>query len=317
MKILITGGAGFIGSHVADRLVRDGHSVRILDNLSTGRLENLAGMARGAHLVLGDVRDPARVMMASEGVDGIIHLAAVASVQSSMEDPIGTHATNMGGTLNCLRAAAMRPTRRFLYASSAAVYGDQCVPPVAESASLSPLSPYAIDKLAGEYFCDYYRRQHGLNSTAFRFFNVYGPRQDARSPYSGVISRFAESLRLGRPFTVYGDGCQTRDFVYIDDLVDILVDAVIRTDLSGLVLNVGTGVEQDINTLIGILEDLNGMNAQRIYAPPRAGDIRRSRAATERLRASLGIVPHTPLPQGLRQFLGPLAAVPYGLVKGQ
>ncbi|MDA8389478.1 MAG: NAD-dependent epimerase/dehydratase family protein [Gammaproteobacteria bacterium] len=312
MDILITGGAGFIGSHLADRLVELGHHVRILDNLSTGRIDNLSGSARAAEFLPGDIRDRALVRRAAEGISVIVHLAAVASVQRSMEDPLGTHATNLGGTLHCLEAAREAQVPRFLYASSAAIYGDCAAPPVDESASPAPLSPYAIDKLAGEHYLAHYHRQYGLNTTAFRFFNVYGPRQDANSPYSGVISRFVACARTGLPPTVYGDGRQTRDFVYVQDLVDVLVTSIDQEDLAGQALNVGTGVESDLLTLWTTVRTTLDAPAMPRFASARSGDIRRSCARIERLRQGLGFVPRTPLAEGLRA----LAAIDSGPPRG-
>ncbi len=303
MKVLITGGAGFIGSHLADRLVTDGHSVAIFDNFSTGKKANLTGPAARARLLLGDVRDQNAVCEAIAGMDAVVHLAAVASVQTSMHDPLGTHATNLGGTLNCLLAASQQEVRRVLYASSAAVYGDDAPVPVSECATPLPLSPYAIDKLAGEQYLSYFTRERGVNATAFRFFNIYGPRQDASSPYSGVISLFAERLEGGLPFVIHGDGRQTRDFVYVEDLVDLLAHALVREDLKGAVMNVGTGVEQELLTLVAAFEDLAGHGIARQFLPARRGDIRRSCADVTRVKAALGFVPTTPLLTGLGRFL--------------
>ncbi len=304
MKVLITGGAGFIGSHLADRLVVDGHSVTLFDNLSTGKRENLRGPASAARLLVADVRDGEALASATRGMDAIVHLAAVASVQASMQDPLGTHATNLGGTLNCLMAAASCDVGRVLYASSAAVYGDEAPTPVSETATPAPLSPYAADKLAGEHYLSYFARTRSLNTTAFRFFNIYGPRQDASSPYSGVISLFADRLAAGAPFVVYGDGRQTRDFVYVDDLVEVLVRALMRGDLSCAVMNVGTGIEQDLLALIDAFEGLAGRRILREFRPDRPGDIRRSCADITRLRTLLGLAPATPLPVGLGHLLG-------------
>lgn len=303
MKVLITGGAGFIGSHLADRFVTDGHSVTIFDNLSTGNRANLTGPAAHARFLLGDVRDENAVCEAIAGMDAVVHLAAVASVQTSMRDPLGTHATNLGGTLNCLLAASEQGVQRFLYASSAAVYGDDAPVPVSEAAAPAPLSPYAIDKLAGEQYLSYFARERGVNATAFRFFNIYGPRQDASSPYSGVISLFAERLEGGLPFVIYGDGRQTRDFVYVGDLVDLLAQALVREDLKGVVMNVGTGVEQQLLNLVAAFEELAGHGIARQFLPGRSGDIRRSCADVTRLKAALGFVPTTPLLAGLGRFL--------------
>ena len=242
-------------------------------------------------------------MRAARGMDAIVHLAAVASVQASMHDPLATHATNFGGTLNVLLAASACHVRRVLYASSAAVYGDVAPTPVPENASLAPLSPYAADKLAGEHYLAYFARTQGVNATSFRFFNIYGPRQDASSPYSGVISLFAQRLASGAPFVIYGDGRQTRDFVYIDDLIEVLARALVRDDLSCAVLNVGTGLEQDLLALVSAFEMLAGRPIERDFRAPRAGDIRRPLADVTQLRATFGYVPRTLLSTGLAYLL--------------
>ncbi|AWP23917.1 NAD-dependent dehydratase [Acidiferrobacter sp. SPIII_3] len=303
MKVLITGGAGFIGSHLADRLVIDGHTVTLFDNLSTGKRDNLQGPASAARLVIADVRDREALMRAAHGMDALVHLAAVASVQASMHDPLATHATNFGGTLNTLLAASACQVPRVLYASSAAVYGDAAPAPVPENAPLAPLSPYAADKLAGEHYLAYFARTRGVNATSFRFFNIYGPRQDASSPYSGVISLYARCLATGAPCVVYGDGRQTRDFVYIDDLVEVLARALARDDLSCTVMNVGTGIEQDLLALINAFETLAGRPIVCDFRPARAGDVRRSLADVTRLRATFGYVPQTLLSAGLTHLL--------------
>ena len=300
MHILITGGAGFIGSHLADRLITRGWRVRILDNLSSGSLANLSGPARAAEFRHGDVRDAAEVRRAAMGVSAIVHLAAVASVESSMQDPLGTHATNLGGTLHCLEAARVAQVRRFIYASSAAVYGDRALPPVDENTPPAPLSPYAIDKLAGEWYLDHYHRHYGLDTTAFRFFNIYGPRQDAGSPYSGVISRFLACAHAGIPCTMYGDGRQTRDFVYVQDLIDVLAAGITRSDLGGCVLNVGTGIASDLLTVWAAVRTAIDAPAIPRFESARAGDIRHSCAAISRLHQRMGFVPHTSLQDGLR-----------------
>ncbi len=307
MKVLVTGGAGFIGSHLADRLVADGHHVTIFDNFSTGRRENLQGRARTARVIEADICDREALRSALAGMDALVHLAAVASVQASMHDPLTTHAANLGGTLNGLEAAAALGVRRVVYASSAAVYGTEAPVPVAEDSPTAPLSPYAIDKLAGEQYLVYFARERGLDATALRFFNVYGPRQDASSPYSGVISLYGARLEAGLPFLVYGDGRQTRDFVYVADLVNVLVRVLMRRDLRGAILNVGTGRESDLLALAAAFEAWVGHPLARRFLPPRHGDIRRSCADVRRLRAALGDVPTTDLATGLARLLGPSA----------
>ncbi len=303
MKVLITGGAGFIGSHLADHLLAAGREVVVLDNLSTGKRENLPDRAPRFRFVEGDIRslDTARDCM--EGVGAVVHLAAVASVQASIDDPIATHQTNFDGTLNLLEAARAAGVRRFLYASSAAVYGDNAELPVAESTRPQPLSPYAADKLAGEHYLNYYASKHGLATTAFRFFNIYGPRQDPSSPYSGVISIFVDRVRAGMPVTVFGDGCQTRDFVFVGDLVALLASALERDSLTGVTVNVGTGVECSLLQLLAALENLVGRPIVRRHQDARVGDIVRSCADIGHLRNCFDAVPSTPIREGLRTLV--------------
>lgn len=303
MKILVTGGAGFIGSHLTERLLAEGHAVRVLDNLSTGKRENLPSHRR-LEFVEGDVRAQDE-MAAVSGVDAIYHLAAVSSVQASIEDPRGTHESNFVGTLNLLEAARRHGVRRFLYASSAAVYGDNVDLPVSEEATAKPLSPYAADKLAGEHYLDFYGRKYGLAGTAFRFFNIYGPRQDPSSPYSGVISIFVDRLRENRFVTLFGDGRQTRDFVYVGDLAELLTSALSNEGAVGQVLNVGRGVECSLLELLAELEKLVGRQIERRHEPARVGDIRHSRARVARLRQIFGRVPPTSIGVGLASLLVP------------
>ena len=302
MRVLITGGAGFIGSHMCELCLRQGHSLRVIDNLSTGKRENLPQHAR-VEFIEGDIGEVGTVNAAMAGVDAVVHLAAVASVQASIDDPIATHRTNFDGTLNLLEAARVNRVQRFVYASSAAVYGDTERLPVGEDTPLNPLSPYAADKLAGEHYLRYYHRKHGLAGTAFRFFNIYGPRQDPSSPYSGVISIFVERLRQQQGVTLFGDGRQTRDFVYVGDLVGILYAALLRPELAGAVLNVGTGKQQSLLDLLSYLEAMSGRKIPRTHAPARVGDIVHSRADVTRLRAAMGEVPQTPLADGLKALL--------------
>jgi len=297
--ILVTGGAGFIGSHLTERLLAGGHRVRVLDNLSTGKRENLPSDSARLKFVRGDIRDAALVNDAVNGVDAIYHLAAVASVQASIDDPVGTHQTNLVGTLHLLEAARRAAVGRVIYASSAAVYGDTTTLPVAEGSRLAPLSPYAADKLAGEHYLDFYARKFGLRCTAFRFFNIYGPRQDPSSPYSGVISIFVERARRGLPVTIFGDGHQTRDFVFVGDLAQILVDALENGAAIGQVINVGRGKECSLLELLTELERLGHATIERLHEPVRVGDIVRSCADVARLRRVFGAVPSTSIGEGL------------------
>lgn len=301
MLILVTGGAGFIGSHLAERLLAAGHRVRVLDNLSTGRRANLPLHSR-LEFLQGDIRDPDQVARAVADAQAVYHLAAVASVQASVDDPIGTHGANFGGTLNLLEAARRQGVRRFLYASSAAVYGDTAESPVREDSVLRPLSPYAADKLAGEHYLFFYALKYGLAATAFRFFNIYGPRQDPSSPYSGVISIFVERARAARPVTIFGDGKQTRDFVYVADLAEILYRALAQTQTDGRVLNVGRGQECSLLEILAELERLYGRPIERCHEPPRIGDIRRSCANIDKLVGLLAYSPATPIGIGLARL---------------
>jgi len=307
MKVLVTGGAGFIGSHLTDRLLAAGYEVIVLDDLSTGKRENLPAQAPGFEFVAGDIRNLDTVRSCVRGVDAVAHLAAVASVQASIDDPIATHQTNFDGTLNLLEAARIAGVRRFIYASSAAVYGDTRSLPVSEGSALQPLSPYAVDKLAGEHYLYYYFTKHALAATAFRFFNIYGPRQDPSSPYSGVISIFVDRIKTGNPVTIFGDGRQTRDFVYVGDLVNMLVQALNGAGLAGKTINVGTGIECSLLQLLDALEKLVGRSIARSHRAARVGDIVRSCADVARLRDYFGSIPSTPIQDGLRTLIVPQA----------
>lgn len=302
MHVLITGGAGFIGSHVAERLIAQGHQVQVLDNLSTGKIENLP-TSELLRFQEGDIRDQGLVAKCCEQADAVIHLAAVASVQASVDDPAGTHQSNFDGTLNLLEACRNSSVKRFLYACSAAIYGDTEVLPVTEETALNPLTPYAVDKLSGEYYLGYYSRQYGLNTSSFRFFNIYGPRQDPSSPYSGVISIMADRLLSEREMTIFGDGEQTRDFVYVGDLADLLIESLARTDMSGSVMNVGTGKQTSLLDLKSALESVSGKKLEVSFDKPRAGDIKFSCAAVTRLEACFGKAPTTTIEDGLKKLL--------------
>jgi UDP-glucose 4-epimerase len=327
MRVLVTGGAGFIGSHLVEQLLAQGIAVRVLDNLSTGRRANLPAHP-ALEFIEGDIRDDASLRRSLGGggrerraaaVDAIVHLAAVASVPASMADPLGTHTTNFDGTLRLLEAARAAGVRRFLYASSAAVYGDGTPVPLSEEANPRPLTPYAADKLAGEYYLGFYRRHHGLETLAFRFFNIYGPRQDPRSPYSGVISLFCDHARAGKAVTIHGDGQQTRDFVYVADLARLLAAAVTMPALPQTyeVINVGRGQECSLLELLETIEAIQGQRLERQHVAPRPGDIRRSCADISRLRDLFpALVPATPLREGLQALLAADAALSVGSPSG-
>jgi UDP-glucose 4-epimerase len=284
MKVLVTGGAGFIGSHLVERLLKAGDRVRVLDDLSTGKRENLVGH-EALEFIEGDIRDAGLVDRCAGGMDAVAHLAAVASVQASMDDPVHTHQVNFDGTLNLLEASRRHGIKRFIYACSAAVYGDAASIPVLEAAMPKPLSPYAVDKLSGEHYLLHYHRSHGL------------------APYSGVISIFVERLMRNQPVTVYGDGTQTRDFVYVADLADLLARAVHGREGNGGVFNVGTGRPHSLLQLLAHLENLSGKKIERRYEPARAGDIQHSCADVTRLKGTFGSAPATPFEQGLKKLL--------------
>ena len=303
-KILVTGGAGFIGSHLVDALLAAGHAVRVLDNLSMGKLANLALDNPALEFIQGDVADAATVNAAVQGCSAVAHLAAVASVQASVDDPVGTHQSNFVGTLNVCEAMRQHGVKRVLFASSAAVYGNNGEgQAIAEDTAKAPLTPYAADKLASEHYLDFYRRQHGLEPAIFRFFNIFGPRQDPSSPYSGVISIFTQHAQQGLPINVFGDGEQTRDFFYVSDLVQLLVQALQLPQAPLGAVNVGWNQAVSLNQLLAEVGRLCGGLPEVRYLSPRAGDIRHSRAAIERLRAAYQLPASTPLAEGLQRLL--------------
>lgn len=307
---LVTGGCGFIGSHLCDALIGQGHGARVLDDLSAGKPDNLPA---GATLVVGDIRDRGIVAAAAEGVDGIFHLAAIPSVARSLDDWSGTHQVNLTGTINILEAARSshhgRPPR-VVYASSAAVYGDNEAVPLDESATPLPLTPYGADKLGCEINARLAWSIFKVPNVGLRFFNVYGPRQDPRSPYSGVISRFAERTLSGRPLEVFGDGRQTRDFIFVADVVRFLIAAMADDSASAEVLNVCTGEPTTILTLANAIGECSGRRPAIRHLPPRAGDIRASIGDPGAATRRLSVTARTPLRDGLAQTVASLAPVP-------
>jgi UDP-glucose 4-epimerase len=302
--ILITGGAGFIGSHLADALLARGQAVRVLDNLSTGKRANLPLAQARLTLIEGDVADAALVARAVQGCSAVVHLAAVASVQASVDDPVATHQSNFIGTLNVCEAMRQAGVKRVLFASSAAVYGNNGEgQAIDEDTPKSPLTPYAVDKLAGEQYLDFYRRQHGLEPVLWRFFNIYGPRQDPASPYSGVISIFSERARQGLPITVFGDGEQTRDFFYVGDLAKLLLQALDMPQAPQGPINVGLNRTTSLNQLLAALEGVLGSLPAVSHAQARAGDIRHSRANNARLLEQFSLGETTSLVGGLTNLV--------------
>ncbi|MFV3403073.1 NAD-dependent epimerase/dehydratase family protein [Pseudomonas sp. NY15463] len=303
--ILITGGAGFIGSHLCDALLENGYAVRVLDDLSSGKRDNLQLEHPRLTLIEGDVADAALVARAVAGCQAVVHLAAVASVQASVDDPVKTHQSNFIGTLNVCEGMRMSGVRRVLFASSAAVYGNNGEGvAIAEDTPKAPLTPYAVDKLASEQYLDFYRRQHGLEPVVFRFFNIFGPRQDPSSPYSGVISIFAERALAGLPISVFGDGEQTRDFLYVGDLIKVMVQALEQPQVEEGAVNIGLNQATSIKQLLAALQDVIGSLPPISHGPARAGDIRHSRADNTRLLARFELPEPTPFIDGLARLLG-------------
>jgi UDP-glucose 4-epimerase len=301
---LVTGGAGFIGSHLVEALTAAGRNVRVLDDFSTGQAENIAHLVRSPSLVRGSATDLRTVERAVEGCEVVFHLAALASVARSVEDPLASHAACATGTLNVLDAARRAGVRRVVYAGSASAYGNASDPDGQdEDTPLMALSPYAAAKLAGEMYTQAFAHTYGLETVRLRFFNVYGPRQRADSPYSGVIAIFAALLAAGRTPTVHGDGLQSRDFVYVSDVAAALILAAEAPGVSGRVYNVGTGGSVSVLQLVAELNAILHTAAVPVHDAPRAGDIRHSRARIQRIRAELGYASTVTFADGLRRTM--------------
>lgn len=298
---LVTGGAGFIGSHLVEALAAAGRRVRVLDDFSTGDRLNLSHVRPAPEVVAGDVADLEFVKRAAAGVGVVFHLAALASVQRSVEAPDDTHHVCATGTLRVLDAARRAGVRRVVYAASSSAYG---LPPndlQSEDDPLNPLSPYAAAKLAGELYCQSFNASYGLSTVRLRFFNVFGPRQRADSPYSGVIALFTAALTAGRAPVVFGDGLQSRDFVYVSDVVQALLKAAEAPGASGRVYNVGTGRGTSVLDLLAALNRVLGTDVAPRHEPARSGDVRHSRADVSRARLELGYAPVVAFEEGLRK----------------
>ena len=301
-SILVTGGAGFIGSHIIDRLTRDGRKIQVLDNLSSGKKETLATHIRenSVEFVEGDIRDKSLVNELSSNAGAIIHLAAIADHEVCLRDPELANDVNARGTLNMLEAARRNDVKSFVYASSAALYGETSKLPISEEAPLTPISPYGSSKLMGEEHCFRYLQDYGLRTKCLRFFNVFGPRQSARQ-YSGVITEFMNRLRNDEPPIIYGDGLQTRDFVNIKDIVQATILAL-ESDQAGGVYNIATGKETTINSLAEILSKISDKALTPIHGPPRKWEIRRSVADINKAKTQLHFNPTTGLENDLREL---------------
>ncbi|MCA9669116.1 MAG: SDR family oxidoreductase [Myxococcales bacterium] len=303
MKVLVTGGAGFIGSHISQRLIGEGHEVRILDNLSTGRKENLFEFADKVEFREGDIRNAALVQELARECDLIYHQAAVVSVPYSVEHPQETHDVNIQGTINVLQAARACRVKRVVFACSAAVYGEDPELPKRETMAPLPVSPYGVEKITGEYYLGAWNALYGVQTVSLRYFNVFGPRQDPRSPYSGVISVFVDRALSGAQPTVFGDGEQYRDFVFIDNVVQANMLAGRVEAAAGRCYNVGCGEKTSLNELLGMLGRICDREMEPQYADPRAGDIRESVADISRIKRELGYAPKVAVEDGLRQLV--------------
>jgi UDP-glucose 4-epimerase len=298
---LVTGGAGFIGSHLVEALLGRGYRVRVVDNLATGRLANLAHLERRFEWIEGDAADFATCRRAAEGVHYVFHQAAIASVPRSVREPLPSHESGPTATLNMLEAARQAGARRFLFAASSSAYGDAAELPKHEGMLPQPLSPYAAGKLAGEHYVRVYAQTMGLDGASLRYFNIFGPRQDPSSPYSGVISLFIEGMARGRRPTIYGDGEQTRDFTYVANAVAANLAAMRHPGpLGGEVFNVGAGERVRLLDVVGALNRIYGTDLEPEFRPPRPGDVRDSLASLERIGRVLGYRPLVRFDEGLR-----------------
>jgi UDP-glucose 4-epimerase len=302
-RYLITGIAGFIGSTLAHTLVEQGHEVRGIDNLSTGSLDNLAGIRDKIDFQQADLQDSTAMRSACGGIDFILHQAALASVPRSVKDPLTSHQSNINGTLNLLIAARDAKVRRIVYAASSSAYGDQPTQPKQEDMSPLPLSPYAVQKLACEYYIQAFYRSYGLEGICLRYFNIFGPRQAADSPYSGVIAKFTTMMMAGETPTIFGDGLTSRDFNFVDNAVsaNLLACQAPSSVATGRVFNIGTGRSHTLNEVYAAIADQLGFTAKPIYGPTRAGDIKHSLADIHRASKELGYQPKAHFHDGLQK----------------
>ncbi|MEO5740191.1 MAG: SDR family oxidoreductase [Vicinamibacterales bacterium] len=299
---LVTGGAGFIGSHLTEELIRRGEQVRVVDSLITGHRKNLAHLS-GIDFVDGDLADLAVAKRAVQGIDYVLHQAAIPSVPRSVDDPITSNRANIDATLNVLVAARDARVKRVVYAGSSSAYGNTPTLPKHEDMSTSPLSPYALQKLVGEQYMQMFTALYGLETVTIRYFNVFGPRQDPSSAYSGVISVFAKALLENKAPTIYGDGEQTRDFTYVANVVDGVLRAVKAPGASGQVVNVATGSSISLNKLFASMREILGSSLQAAHGPVRDGDVKDSLADITRARTLLGYEPTVPFEAGLKKTI--------------
>jgi nucleoside-diphosphate-sugar epimerase len=299
MKALVTGGGGFIGSHVAERLLHDGYEVRVLDNFSSGRRSNLLAFADEIELVEGDIQSYERAHTAVRGCDLVVHQAALPSVPRSVQDPLTSNASNVIGTLNLLLAARDSGVQRVVCASSSSVYGANEAMPKAEELPAVPISPYAVGKLASEGYCRSFWEVYGLDTVALRYFNVFGPRQDPLSQYAAVVPVFINTLLDGEQPAIYGEGSQTRDFTYVDNVIEGTVLALTAPDVGGKVYNVAFGEGVTVNALFELLREITGVDVEPRYVEARAGEVLHSQADISRATRELGYRPAVSLREGL------------------
>jgi UDP-glucose 4-epimerase len=307
-KVLVTGGGGFIGSHLAAHLLESGYQVRVLDNFATGRRSNVIRLGGEAELLEGDIQSYERVNKAVAGCEVVFHQAALPSVPRSVQDPLTSNASNVIGTLNVLLASRDHGVRRVVYASSSSVYGSNPDLPKREDSAALPISPYATAKLAGEGYARSFHGVYGLETVALRYFNVFGPYQDPTSQYAAVIPNFITALLAGEPPVIFGDGEQSRDFTYVANVVQANMLAMNAPDVAGNVYNVACGDRVTLNRLVDELRDLLGSDVEPVYAAPRAGDIKHSLADLTRARAELGYEPAVQLRAGLERTIEHLRA---------
>lgn len=305
---LVTGGGGFIGSHIVRRLVSAGASVRVVDNFSTGKRIRLADFSARIDIVEGDLAEPSICARALEGIEYVFHQAAIPSVQRSIGDPVGTNRSNIVATLNLLEASRVANVKRFVYAASSSAYGDTEVLPKIEDMPANPLSPYALQKYVGERYCQLYFELYKLETICLRYFNVFGPSQDPHSEYSAVIPKFTTRLLKGEPLVVYGDGEQSRDFTYIENVVEANLAAVRVAGAGGRVINIGCGVQTTLNQIIHHLENIIGTEASVEYQPRRAGDVKHSLADLSLAKNLLGYEPKIDVATGLARTVDSLKA---------
>ncbi len=300
---LVTGGAGFVGSHLTEGLIARGHKVRVIDNFATGKRKNIAHLLDKIELIEGDIRNPEDCKKAVDGVSVVLHQAAVPSVPKSVQDPVTSHQANIDGTFNMLMAAKDADVKRFVYAASSSAYGDTEVSPKHEKILPGPKSPYAVNKLVGEYYCRAFYECFGLQTISLRYFNVFGPRQDPASQYAAAIPAFVTAILEDRQPTVYGDGEQSRDFTFVENVIEANILAAGAPETHGEVVNIACGQSVTINAIIKQINELLGKNIEPIYADPRPGDVRHSLADVSLAREVIGYEPVVYFDEGLKRAI--------------